>query len=369
MLTKKMKVALGVITRKVLTGPIEVSVDLTRRCAADCLMCWYWSPLLKGRPSTEWTNQQIDYELFAQLLKDFKKLQVKRIVFGGQGEPFLHPKITEIIGATKKAGIEVCLITSGICFNEKKIKEIFYLKVDHIDFSIQAATSQTYQKIHPVLKEGTFEMIKQSLALLSDLKKKFNRKIPTVTLIDAIFNLNYHETVKMVEFAKESGAEAVGFKRVDIIPETKCLLLNNEQLNELKNLLKKAKEKAVKLDIETSIDFYEKYIMEGLTTGDYTSGYYSQVPCYVGWVSSRILSDGSVIPCCGCYDAILGNIHSSSFAKIWNSKEYQEFRKKSINIWKNPNLVQECKCYSCIDFEFNLRIYQKLHPIKTKKIF
>ena len=53
MLIKKMKVALGIIARKVLTGPIEVSADLTRRCTADCLICWYWSPLLKEHPSKE----------------------------------------------------------------------------------------------------------------------------------------------------------------------------------------------------------------------------------------------------------------------------------------------------------------------------
>ena len=368
MLFKKMGVALGIVTGRSLTGPIEVSVDLTRKCTAGCIMCWYWSPLLEQRPSAEWADQQLDYELFLRLLKDFKKLHVKRIVFGGQGEPLLYPRITEVIDATKKAGIETVLITNGVYLNEKKIKEIFDLRVDHVDFSIHAATSQTYQKIHPGLKEGTFERIKQAIALLAGLKKKFNRKIPTVTLIDAIFNLNYHETVKMVELAKELGAEAVGFKRADIIPETRCLLLNNAQMDELKKLLKEAKEKAVELGVDTSIDFYEKYIMAGLTTGDYTSGYYSRVPCYVGWVSSRILSDGSVIPCCGCYDVILGNIRNSSFAKIWNSKEYREFRKKSINIWKNQNLAQECKCSSCIDFEFNLRIYQKLHPIKTRKL-
>ncbi|MFH1258740.1 MAG: radical SAM protein [Elusimicrobiota bacterium] len=364
---KKIKVGLGIMTRKVLTGPIEVSVDLTRKCATDCIMCWYWSPLLKQKPPPEWSNQHIEYELFEKLLKDFKKLQVKRIIFGGQGDPFLYPEIMKVIETTKGNDIEVCLITSGTYFNEEKIKELVELKVDHIDVSIQAATSGTFKKIHPTLKDGTFERIKDSLLLLSELKKKFNQKNPTIILIDAICNLNYQDTVKLVEFASEVGSRSVGFKRVDIIPETKGILLNDEQLNELKNLLKEAKDKALDLGIDTSIDFYEKYIFEGLTTGEYTSAYYTQVPCYVGWLSTRILSDGSVIPCCGCYDVSLGNIHNSSFYEIWYSKEYQKFRQESINIQKSPMLVKNCKCYSCIDFGFNLNIYRKLHPIKAKK--
>src|SRR4030042_1351100 len=107
---KKIKVALGIMTRKVLTGPTEVSVDLTRRCSTDCIMCWYWSPLLKNPPSPEWASQHIDYETYRRRLRDFRKLKVKRVVFGGQGDPFLYPKIMEAIESTKQSGIEVCLI-------------------------------------------------------------------------------------------------------------------------------------------------------------------------------------------------------------------------------------------------------------------
>ncbi|MCG2725695.1 MAG: radical SAM protein [Elusimicrobia bacterium] len=364
---KKLKVAIGIVTKKILTGPIEVSVDLTRKCTTDCIMCWYWSPLLKQRPSQEWLSQHIEYELFQKLIKDFKKLKVKRIIFGGQGDPFLYPDIMKVIETTKENGIEACLITSGYYFNEERIKRLVELKVDHIDVSMQAAISETYKKIHPTLKEGTFERIKGSLLLLSELKKKLNQKNPTVTLINAICNLNYQDTVKMVEFAHEMGAGGVGYKRVDIIPETKEILLNDEQLDELKSLLKKAKEKAINLGIKTSLDFYDKYISEGLTTGNYTSRYYTQIPCYVGWLSSRILSDGSVIPCCGCYAPPLGNIRNNSFYEIWYSKEYQKFRQESINIQKNSGLVENCKCYSCIDFEFNLGVYKKLHPLGSEK--
>jgi MoaA/NifB/PqqE/SkfB family radical SAM enzyme len=365
---KKIKVALGIITRKVLTGPVEVSVDLTRKCTTDCIMCWYWSPLLQQRPSQEWANQHIEHELFQKLIKDFKKLNVQRIIFGGQGDPFLYPDIMKVIEITKKNDIEVCLITGGFYFNKEKIKKLIELKVDHIDVSIQAATAETYKKVHPTLKEGTFKRIKESLLLLLELKKKFNQKSPTITLIDVICNLNYQDTVKLIEFASEVGAQSIGFKRVDIIPETKEILLNDKQLNELRDLLKEGKEKAITLGISTSIDFYDKYIYKGLTTGEYTSKYYTQIPCYVGWLSSRILSDGSVIPCCGCYSPALGNIRNSSFYKIWYTKEYQKFRQQSINIQKNPMLVKNCKCYSCIDFEFNLGIYKRLHPFKAKKI-
>lgn len=368
MLIKKIKVALGIITRKVLTGPIEVSVDLTRKCTLDCLMCWWWSPLIKRQPSLEWANKEIDYELFKELIKDFKKLRVERIILGGQGEPFLYPKILDAIEITKKVGMEVALITCGAYFNEKRIRAIFDLGVDVLDVSLQAATAETYLKIHPSQKRNLFDRIKDQLILLSELKKIFNRTNPKVSIVDAICRPNYQETVKMVELAKEIGAESVCFKRIDVIPETKGLLLSKKETEELKILLNEAEKKAMQLGIHTDINSYRKYVVEGLTTGVYTTDLYTHIPCYVGWRSARILSDGNVIPCCGCYDLVLGNIANSSFITIWNSEKYYQFREQSINIQKDTTLFKRCKCYSCTDHLLNLAVYRRLHPIKARRI-
>lgn len=368
MLIKKIKVALGIITGKVLTGPIEISIDLTRKCTLDCLMCWWWSPLLKKRPSPEWANQKIDFGLLKSLIHDLKKIRVKRIILGGQGDPFLYPNLLEAIEIIKKAGMQVALITCGAYFNEKIIKAIFDLRVDSIDVSLQAATTETYLKIHPGQRREIFDEIKSCLILLSKLKKSFNRVIPRVMLLHVICNLNYLETVKVVELARDIGADLVGFKRVDVVPQTRGLLLAKEQLLELKDLLKEAKEKAKKFGITTTIDSYRKYILKGMTTGVYTSDFYSRIPCYVGWRSARILSDGNVIPCCGSYDLIFGNIHHSSFIDIWNSERYNRFRQQALDMDKNALLRKGCKCYSCVDYGPNIGIYRILHPFKAGRI-
>jgi MoaA/NifB/PqqE/SkfB family radical SAM enzyme len=363
---KKIKVVAGIILKKVLTGPIEVSVDLTCRCSTGCIMCWYWSPLLKNCPSEEWINQSLDFDVFRRLIEDFKKIDVKRIIFGGQGDPFLYPKIMEAIKESKKNGIEVCLITGGAYLNEEKTKAIFDLGVDHIDVSLQAASEATYVSIHPSQREGTFERIKKQLILLAELKQKTRRNKPHVRLIHVVCNLNYQDAVKIVEIAKEVTADSVGFKRIDVMPETSSLLLNEAQLAQFKILLVEAEKRALDLGVKTEIDTFCEYMVEGLTTGIYTSDLYSRIPCYVGWHSSRILASGDVTPCCGCYNILFGNINNTSFIKIWNSQEYQKFRLEALKTNKNSFLKQDCKCYSCIDFGPNLGIYRKLHFLRFK---
>lgn len=361
MLIQKLKVALSILTRKVLTGPIEVSVDLTCQCTTGCVMCWYWSPLLKDRPSGEWSNQSLKYEVLERLLADFKKLKVKRIILGGQGDPLLYPKILEAIRMAKQMGIEVCLITGGVYLNEERTRKIFELGVDHLDISLQAATPQTYQKIHPLQKEGTFERIKGQLMLLSRLKKESRKERPQVRIIQVVFNLNYQETVKIVELAKEINAQSVGLKRIDVIPETRDLLLNKGQLEQLKILLNEAEARAKELGVKTEIGDFRKYMLAGLNTGIYTADFYARIPCYVGWHSSRILANGDVVPCCNCYSLIFGNINKTSFCDIWSSKEYQQFRLEALKINKDFLSKRGCKCYSCNDFGSNLAIYRKLN--------
>lgn len=365
MLIKKIKVALGIMAKKVLTGPIEVSVDLTCRCTTGCVMCWYWSPLLKGYPTEDWAKQSLDYEVLRQLINDLKKLGVKRIILGGQGDPLLYPKILEAIEMIKQNGMEVCLITSGVYLNQAKTKVLFDLGLDHLDISLQAASSQVYSQIHPCQKAGTYERIKEQLLLLSRLKREAKREKPHVRIIHVVFNLNYQETVKIVELAKEINAQSIGFKRIDVIPETRNLLISEKQLEELKFLLDEAEKKAGELGelgVKTGIGDFRKDMLVGLTTGVYTADFYAKIPCYVGWHSSRVLANGEVTPCCGCYSLVFGNINRRPFNQIWHSKEYQQFRLQTLKLNKNQLMSQGCKCYSCIDYKSNFAIYRKLKP-------
>jgi len=366
MIKKKIEVALGIIAKKALTGPMEVSIDLTRKCTLNCVMCWWHSSLLEKHPSKQWINESMDYDLFKELIGDLAKVKVKRIILGGQGDPMLYPKLFEAIELAKKAGIEVALITSGFFLNEKKVRALFELQLDHIDVSFQAATSETYLKIHPGQKNDTFDRIKKCVNLLARLKKSQKLRKPRIQIIHIVCSYNYHESEKVVEFAYEVGADSIGFKRIDVVPETEKLLLNKNQLMELKSLLNKAERKAKMLKISTGLDTFNKFILPGLTSGKYTAGLYSHIPCYAGWKSARILETGDVIPCCGCYELIIGNINHQTFIDIWNSAKYRHFRKKALHVDKKLLMEKGCKCFSCVDYASNLGIFRKLHPFESK---
>ncbi|MFH1478205.1 MAG: radical SAM protein [Candidatus Omnitrophota bacterium] len=358
---KKFKVAAGIFTRKVFTGPLEVSIDVTNRCSLGCLTCWFYSPLQAEKVSNEWVKKEIDFELFKKVVDELKDMKVKNIMLGGNGDPFMHPRIIDMIEYTKKRGFIVNTSTCGVYFKERELRNMLDLGIDSINVSILAATQETYLNMHNDKKRELFDKVKKNISLISEWKKKEKKRLPCIRLVNVICNLNYFEIDKMVNLAKEIGADEVGFKRLAIMPFTKKLLLTGDQIKELAEILDIADKKADLLRIATNINDFRQNIMPGLISGDYTSDIYSRMPCYIGWIYSRILCDGNVVPCCGCCSYIIGNLHNNTFKEIWNSEIYREFRKKTIEIVENPSIKAECACHTCVHVGSNRGIYRRMN--------
>ncbi len=361
---KKFNILMGILTRRVFAGPLEVSIDITNRCNLGCMTCWFYSPLRKDKVDESWANQQMDFDFFKRIIDEMKSLDVKKIMIGGDGEPFLHPHAIEMLEYAKKAKFIVDTATCGVYFNEENLRRLFDLGIDGLNISILAATPQTYLSMHPTQKEELFERVKQSIEQLSKWKKEENKKQPLIRLVMVICNLNYFEVNKMIDFAKEVGADAISFKRLATMPFTKGLLLNENQVKELDERLGLAMSQSESAGIAADIKQFRNNILSGFTNGDYTSKIYTQLPCYIGWLYSRILCDGSVVPCCGCWSYRIDNLHNYSFKEIWHSKKYSAFRKKSIGIAKDASITKECACHSCAHSGMNMGIYRRLHFLK-----
>ena len=76
---KKCMIAAGIIAGKTLTGPMEVSVDITNRCTMGCITCWNYSPLLENPPSPEWKSIQMNLERFRDLISFMREAGVGKV--------------------------------------------------------------------------------------------------------------------------------------------------------------------------------------------------------------------------------------------------------------------------------------------------
>ena len=94
---------------------------------------------------------------------------------------------------------------------------------------------------------------------------------------------------------------------------------------------------------------------------NYENELIDDIPCYAGWIYSRIMSTGEVIPCCKSINKPLGDINKHSFLDIWNSGAYREFRNKAKFLPKSNPYFQEIHCRkACDNAGMNLQIHQQI---------
>ena len=85
------------------------------------------------------------------------------------------------------------------------------------------------------------------------------------------------------------------------------------------------------------------------------------LPCYVGWIYSRILVNGDVVPCCKAHRVAMGNVLDHRFRQIWFSDKQREFRHKALTYEKSHPFFKKIDCYkACDNLAMNLDVHRRL---------
>lgn len=354
-------------------GPNSVQIDLTNNCNNDCIGCWCNSPLLEEKKiDAEAKKQTIPFKRIIRLIDELYKMGAKYMYYAGGGEPFMYPQIMELLRYTKKKGLICYVNTNFTLIDEKIVKELVDLKVDHLTVSVWAGTPQVYASTHPNKNEETFCRIKEMLKLLNNLKYKY----PIIKLYNVIFNMNYHDIEAMIEFGLQTNSESIEFTVIDTIHgKTDKLLLNDKERQVLLENCKRLKEKYEYPNFKNRIrlfgfeQFMRRISNTDAKSAEYDSNIIGTMPCYAGWAFVRILADGNVNSCLKSHRFPVGNILSQDFHEIWNSSLQQYFREKTSRCEKNDPFFSligndpdsNMGCYkSCDNIGHNMDMHGKL---------
>lgn len=204
--------------KKPYAGPQILEVDLTNNCNLNCVGCWCHSDLLGDKKfSGKKKRQMLDYELMIKLIDEAASMGVERFQLAGAGEPFIHPKIMEIIERIKSHGMKVTIITNFILVDDKKAERLVELGVDNITCSVWAGTPEMYQLTHPNQKGKRFSQMKNVLQHLHQAKQKQGVSYPQIKIYNVISHLNASGLTDMVNWATEALADYIEFTPIDII--------------------------------------------------------------------------------------------------------------------------------------------------------
>lgn len=359
----------GILREQVLEGPRHVVIDITNRCNTNCVACWTYSPLLKkeNRPEKSWYRKELSKEALHQLIEDLCTMGVERVRFTGGGEPFLHPHIMDALRWLKARGVWTAVTTNGIRLNEKICQELRELKVDEIAISLWAASEESYRDQHPSAKEGVYWEILENVRRLK-IGTNFS---PRVSFLNVINKKNVHEISRMGDLARNLAVDSVYFTLVDLMPDTRELLLSEEErvfaLKEVKRIEARFYNRRDELEWDNLHGFAER-LKNVQEESQYDTARIDAMPCYMGWHFCRVLADGGIAPCCKGVDYIMGNVHEARFRDIWVSAGYGKFRNLSLKEKKNHPYFLKMNCYQmCDNLMHNEQIHERLQALSDSQ--
>ena len=265
---------------KGITKPRSLMIEMTSRCNMACLFC-FRSKLT--RPSGI-----IDDGLYKKIIFQAVNWGIDNINLQGFGEPLLDPNLTEKIAYAKKAGIkEVTCVTNGSLLNLGMAESLITAGLDALGISIDAATSETYKKIHGGGNEAFYNLI-CNLRGIDLYKTKYNSLIPRISMFFRKNSINNKEEKSFINQFKKYGDTVV-----------------------LQQLFK-----WVGTDVIGNVPQKNRV----------------QFPCYFLWDSIIINWDGQVVACCQDFNAKfpIGDIKSQTLREVWDSPKLNLIRDKHL---------------------------------------
>lgn len=288
--------------------PIALSIEPTTACNLGCSQC------PSGLKSFSRPTGNIDLDnakVWIDELEDY----LFYINFYFQGEPLIHPKISELIAHAHAKNIRSAISTNAHFLTPEKCESIVSAGLSKIIVSLDGITQASYEQYR---EGGTLEKVTEGLKNLNAAKNKLGAKHPLIEVQFIVFKQNEHEIPELSRFVKKLGADVLSLKTAQIYDQQSAdkLLPNNPK--------------------------YLRYAKS--ESGDFELKNKFKNECWRMWSSAVITQNGDVVPCCFDKDAdyTMGNINNESYSEILKGEKYKSFRKTVFTNRKSIDICRNC---------------------------
>lgn len=333
--------------------PVNLQIEHTNICNAKCIMCSHcFTRNENGKNMAE-----DELEIIRPILP-----YVDHVTLHGMGEPFIYPKIIEVLKTYHSFGIKVTCNTNA-SFMTDELAELVHKCFYDIAVSCDACTKETYEEIRKGLN---FDKFIRNVKLLRSKGNDLYMRLSAVAM-----RQNLKELPGIVSLAAD-----LGFQEVLIVDVTTQGLLENEKdcihlyptvaQYYLRLAVEEGKHRGIPVKIPDYImniapkKTFEEEILEinsipFFKDKSFTDGLYERYKA-VGFIEPVIdaTADNFIIPseyecdgicdfvlerpfinakgdvflCCTNWMHIVGNIYrDGGFEAVWNGKIMSEIRK------------------------------------------
>ncbi len=169
--------------------PLQVSIEVTRRCPLECLHCYNNLPM----GDMEAKRRELTKEEHFRVLDELVEMGCFWILYTG-GEIFARKDFLEIYTYAKKKGFLITLFTNGTIINEQIADYLAEWPPFAIEITLYGRTRETYEALTAI--PGSYDRCLRGIRLLKE--RGLPLKLKTVAT-----SVNKHEVLAMRQFAVE----------------------------------------------------------------------------------------------------------------------------------------------------------------------
>ena len=169
--------------------PLQVSIEVTRRCPLECLHCYNNLPMgdLDAR------QREMTKEEHFRVLDELVEMGCFWILYTG-GEIFARRDFLEIYTYAKKKGFLITLFTNGTIMTEEIADYLAEWPPFAIEITLYGRTRETYEALTAI--PGSYDRCLRGIKLLKE--RGLPLKLKTVAT-----SINKHEVMAMRQFAED----------------------------------------------------------------------------------------------------------------------------------------------------------------------
>lgn len=170
-------------------APLQVSIEVTRRCPLECQHCYNNLPM--GDQAAR--SREMTTEEHCKMLDELVEMGCFWLLYTG-GEIFARKDFLEIYTYAKKKGFLITLFTNGTMITEKIADYLVEWPPFAIEITLYGRTRETYEALTQI--PGSYDRCLRGISLLR------NRGLP-LKLKSVATSINKHEISAMRQFAEE----------------------------------------------------------------------------------------------------------------------------------------------------------------------
>src|SRR5690606_38346717 len=186
--------------------PMAISIEPTTACNLGCPEC------PSGLKQFTRPTGNLQMEVFEKLLSQLSKHLIY-ITFYFQGEPFINPRLSEMIRKASKKNLYTATSTNAHFLTSQKAREVVESGLSRLIISIDGTTQEVYEAYR---KKGSLEKVLEGTKNILYWKKKLKSVTPHVIFQYLVVKPNEHQLDEVLKLGKTLGVNEVKFKTAQV---------------------------------------------------------------------------------------------------------------------------------------------------------